>query len=437
MGEKIKSFLIGLIVLVAFVGVALLVTTIAMSDHGSSKKEETTVEIGNSDKITSMPNTTEATTVQSNADEEADISQNTEEEVSLAEPAASSSDAEGVDDEVDEAAIANAENNNNSSGSSGKPANNIVSYGDYFSDNHEDTKAPFFLIKSSSASLGLGEAFDIHNYVGYADDTDRDVELVVEGDLDTSTAGTYNLSITLKDDAGHTKSDHMTVYVDETPADSSSPSGSSAPGTVDFATFAENYGGENKSLGIDVSRWQGDIDFNAVKAAGCEYVIIRLGGYDDGENYTDRTYYTNIKNAKAAGLKVGIYWHAEESNADEVKKSASYLLNILNGESLDFPIAYDWEDFGNFESYGMNLYDINDCFYLFADEMKSAGYDTCLYSSKNFLENVWTNEKGYKVWLANYTTKTSYAGSYYMWQQTSSGIIDGINGAVDFNIWYK
>jgi GH25 family lysozyme M1 (1,4-beta-N-acetylmuramidase) len=113
------------------------------------------------------------------------------------------------------------------------------------------------------------------------------------------------------------------------------------------------------------------------------------------------------------------------------------MLDVLDGEKLDFPIAYDWEDFLGFEDYKMNLQDINDCFEVFADEVEAAGYEACLYSSLNFLETVWTNTRNHKVWLAHYTSQTDYTGSYYMWQHTSSGKIDGVNCAVDFNVLYE
>ena len=90
-----------------------------------------------------------------------------------------------------------------------------------------------------------------------------------------------------------------------------------------------------------------------------------------------------------------------------------------------------------FESYKMNLQDLNDCFEVFADEVEAKGYEVCLYSSLNFLESVWTNSRDHKVWLANYTSQTTYSGEYYMWQHSSTGKIDGISTAVDFNVLYE
>ena len=189
--------------------------------------------------------------------------------------------------------------------------------------------------------------------------------------------------------------------------------------------------------GIDISRWQEDVDFEKVKAAGCEFVYMRIGGLDDGELYTDRYYAANIAGAKAAGLMVGIYWHAEESNAQEVKASVDYLMSVLNGVELDFPIAYDWEDFVHFENYGMNIADLNNNLDVFVDEINARGYKACLYNSKYYLETIWLSAAKHPLWLAHYVSSTNYGGSYFMWQHGCTGRIDGINGDVDLDVLYK
>lgn len=302
-----------------------------------------------------------------------------------------------------------------------------------------DRSAPIILI-SNNAIVPQFTQFDIHKYIGYADDVDRDVTLNVNGEVDTSRLGSYELTFSLTDDAGHVTNSKISVDVvenDLSPSSADDDGGGAATGPGEsFSTFMSKYGNENTSLGLDVSRWQGNIDFQKVKDAGCDFVIIRLGGYDDKSHYTDRCYNTYIRDAKAVGLKVGVYWHAEESTTDEVKNSVNYLLDVLGNETLDFPIAYDWEDFGNFESYGMNLYDINECYNVFYNQLKLNGYDVCLYSSKRFLEGVWTNDVNSKIWLAHYTSATNYSGNYFMWQHASNGRIDGIATYVDFNVLY-
>lgn len=304
--------------------------------------------------------------------------------------------------------------------------------------NLKDEKAPFFMIFNASPTAPLGEVFDIHKYVGYADDVDRDVDIKVDGNIDIFTEGTYPVRVILTDDAGHTTSKDMEVQIEEkAPSDNSGGGGGSVPaGGEDFSKFIETYKTDKTSVGIDISRWQETVDFEKVKAAGCEFVYMRLGGYDEGEYYTDRYYKQNIAGAKAAGLKVGVYWHAEDGSPEEAAASVKYLMGVLDDETLDLPIAYDWEDWNNFEDYGMNLYDINKCYEAFANGVEARGYSACLYSSKNFLENTWTNESDRPIWLAHYVSSTGYTGKYFMWQHSSNGRIDGINGAVDLDVLY-
>ena len=296
----------------------------------------------------------------------------------------------------------------------------------------EDTRAPFFLSFNGNPMIKTGDAFDIHKYIGYADDVDRHVDLEVAGEVDTSAEGSYPLTVTLRDDAGKTASQKMTVkVVSEMP-----PGGGYAGAKEEFADFRSKYKAENTMVGIDISRWQETVDFEKVRDAGCEFVYMRIGGRDEGELYTDRYYLNNIAGAKAAGLKVGIYWHAEESNAEEVKESVAYLLGVLGDNTLDFPIAYDWEDFLHFENYGMNIYDLNNNLDVFADEIRARGYEACLYNSKYYLETVWSSAAKHPLWLAHYVNSTNYQGQYFMWQHGCTGRIDGINGDVDLDVYY-
>ena len=309
----------------------------------------------------------------------------------------------------------------------------VISGVDSSGNYYEDQRAPIFFAFTANPKIKVGSTFDIHKYIGYGDDVDRDVELTVSGEVDTSKEGTYNLKVTLRDDAGRSISKDMKVQVMKTlPSGGSSGGGSKEA----FSDFISKYKTDETSVGIDISRWQETVDFEKVKNAGCEFVYMRLGGFDNGEHYTDRYFANNLAGAKAAGLKIGVYWHSEECNADQVKASVNYLMDVLGGEHLDFPIIYDWEDYKNFEQYGMNLHDLNDCLTAFEEEIESRGYTACLYGSKNAIENYWTKQRRHPIWLAHYTSATSYSGEYFMWQHSSTGRIDGINGDVDLDVLY-
>ena len=112
-------------------------------------------------------------------------------------------------------------------------------------------------------------------------------------------------------------------------------------------------------------------------------------------------------------------------------------MTVLGDDELNLPIAYDWEDFYDFERYDMNIHDINMNFKLFAKELENRGYEACLYGSKYYLESIWKYNDDQPVWLAHYTSETSYTGDFFMWQHGCTGRIDGIDGDVDLNILYK
>ena len=191
-------------------------------------------------------------------------------------------------------------------------------------------------------------------------------------------------------------------------------------------------------IGIDISRWQGEIDFEQIKKDGCEFVIIRMAvsnGPDD-EIGLDSKFKEYIKKAKKAGLNVGVYVYTSASSIDEIKKQAKFVRKNLNKIKLDFPIGYDFEDWSEIKKYKLNKHDLISFVDEFYNIVKKDGYDVMLYSSKFYLENVWNNEK-YATWLAHYTDNTNYKGNYIMWQMTNIGVINGINGNVDIDIYYK
>lgn len=294
-----------------------------------------------------------------------------------------------------------------------------------------DAEPPFFLHFSSAITLERGETFDVHEYVSYLDDLDSDVEFTVCGSVDTGTVGEYPLTLTLRDDAGNSASANTTVTVAESV--SHVPENPVTPKS--FADFSSVYKKDGTAVGIDVSMWQGDIDFSRVAEAGCEFVIIRIGGYA-GALFEDPYYKYNIRNAKAAGLKVGVYWYSEENGPDKVCENADYLYSLLDGETLDFPVFFDWEDYFHFEDYKMSRRDLNGMFLAFREEAEAHGYKAALYNSAYYLDVLWSEEvKGDGVWLAHYVDETNYGGKYLLWQQ-GFGRIDGISGDVDVDVRY-
>lgn len=188
--------------------------------------------------------------------------------------------------------------------------------------------------------------------------------------------------------------------------------------------------------GIDVSDWQGFIDFDKVKLNGIDFVIIKAGGSDD-DFYTDSCFEINYNNAKKAGLKIGCYYIVG-SNFDTIEKgtkNAEYFAKIIKGKTFDYPIFLDLELTSPSQKYGATTASIAFCDYLI-----NLGYYVGIYASsisgfKDRLDITRLNK--YDKWVAQYSlNKPTYPIDCKMWQYSSTGRIDGINCNVDMNISY-
>ena len=286
-----------------------------------------------------------------------------------------------------------------------------------------DTTAPV-LLTGDYITVAQGSAYDLSGFGAYADNCDPYPTLTVNGSVDTSAAGTYNVDVTLSDSSGNSDTRTVTVEVVGQVSSFIQPEN----GTMTFADYRAKYG---DNVGIDVSAWQGSIDFQSVASEGCRFVMVRAGRCTGGL-YTDDYFLTNVDNASAAGLDCGVYFYSSDNDPDEVREHARWVVNSLNGRQLSMPIAFDWEDFGNFRSYGMSLHDLNDLYLAFKEEVESAGYSAMLYGSKNFLKSAWETS-GENVWLAHYVDNTDYTGQYSLWQ-TGICRISGIDADVDLNV---
>lgn len=274
------------------------------------------------------------------------------------------------------------------------------------------------------------------------DNYDRNVKCEVAGEYDISTAGNYNLKYLFKDKSKNILEEEFVVNVIDpeliSNEDSDDDTDYYEEEKVQFSDIVNIHKKDNTMIGIDISRWQGNIDFNKIKAAGCEFVIIRMAvsnGKDD-EIGLDSYYKTNVKKAKKAGLKVGVYVYTSASSIDEIKSQAKFVRKKLNKIKLDFPIAYDFESWREINELKVNKYDLMNYINEFYKIVHKDGYEVMLYSSKFYLENVWEN-KDYPVWLAHYIDQTNYKGKYILWQLASDGQIDGIDGDVDIDVYYK
>lgn len=293
-----------------------------------------------------------------------------------------------------------------------------------------DTTPPLLLNGGYNTVIETGKPFDLNKCVGFGDNYDKSPRLTYTGQVDTAVPGKYPITATVTDAAGNKTSWDLTVTVAD-----KLPTYTDTASRLSFSDFAEAYGGKNKRLGIDVSKWQGKINFEAVRDAGCQFVIMRIGHGRNGMEM-DEYYRSNMAGAKSAGLDVGVYFYSTANTEKAVRQEARWIAENLKGEKLDFPVVFDWESFSNFQKYGMSIHDLNMLFEAFADELQKQGYSAMLYGSKNYLQNFWYPQKKYPVWLAHYTDQTDYPGDYAIWQMSCRGRIPGIAGDVDLDIQY-
>ncbi len=289
-----------------------------------------------------------------------------------------------------------------------------------------------FILSSSSVTAYAGEEANLLNGVICADYVSNNVKCYVDGEYDLNTIGSYELQYVAEDESGNSVSKGFTLNVKEKPKPTKTTP--SKPVLTPFKDIYREHKKDNTVLGIDVSTWQGDIDFNKVKASGAEFVIIRMGVFNDGKLGMDYRYEDNIKKAYEAGLKIGLYFYSEASTEQEIIDSVNYIVENVH-YPLDLGIAYDWEDWSNYNSYHISLYEFNRLGYLFMEKLNEKGYDSIIYGSTNYFRNMW-DMKDIPVWVAQYYKEVTYEGKYKMWQLTSSGKIDGISGAVDVNVLY-
>ncbi len=206
-----------------------------------------------------------------------------------------------------------------------------------------------------------------------------------------------------------------------------------------FASDGSMITGSNGIVGIDVSKWNGTIDWNAVKNSGISYVIIRCGyrGSSEGTLVVDPKYETNIKGASAAGLKVGVYFFTQAINEVEAVEEASMVLELVKNYKLSYPIFLDVEGSGGRGDKIDKATRTAVC-KAFCQTIQNSGYTAGIYANKSWLETKIDADSlsSYKIWLAQYAAAPTYKGRYNIWQYRSTGNVSGISGNVDMNISY-
>lgn len=190
--------------------------------------------------------------------------------------------------------------------------------------------------------------------------------------------------------------------------------------------------------GIDVSRWQGKIEWQQVKKDGVEFVMIR-GGY--GENHVDSRFHENARGANAAGVPMGIYWFSYALNPEMAKKEAGYAVKLARQYQVSWPIAYDFEydsvDYAEKNGVIITRALATQMAKAFCEEVKKFGYIPMFYANLEYLEEYFDRSQlPYDLWYAQYAS-TAAVKEKAIWQYSSQGRISGIEGDVDLNYGYK
>ena len=219
-----------------------------------------------------------------------------------------------------------------------------------------------------------------------------------------------------------------------------------ASGTLDSVIHNPRYDDCEKRQCIDVSKFQGDIDWNLVAADGIDQAIIRIGfrGYGNGALAPDPKYQQNLEGAAAAGLDTGVYFFTQAITVEEAIEEADYVLSMLGGFALTMPVFIDVEmityDTARLDEANLTPAQQTEICRAFCSTIEAGGYQAGVYANKYYMQNMLFADElaqKYTMWLANYTTETSYMGEYQIWQYSENGVVNGINHAVDMNVSYS
>ena len=218
--------------------------------------------------------------------------------------------------------------------------------------------------------------------------------------------------------------------------------------TYDAEKFKNNsglvtYDDPNASLGIDVSEYQGDIDWQTVKESGIDFAMIRVGyrGATRGKLNEDTGFEANYEGAKAAGVQVGVYFFSQAISVSEAEEEAGYVLQLLQDKELDYPVVFDWEmtDINNSRTTDATGEQITSYASAFCKKVSKAGYKAGVYFNRSLGYNYYNLEeiKDFDFWLAEYRSMPAFYYDFKIWQYSDNAQVRGIDTPVDINISFK
>ncbi len=281
---------------------------------------------------------------------------------------------------------------------------------------------------------------DFSKNIFCGDNYDDNPKCIIKGDYDINTPGVYEVEFIGKDSSNNESTTPITLTVKKKVKSTAKSTNTNFKlvGT-DFSDIVDEYKTKKTKIGIDVSHWQGDINYKKVKKAGVEFAFIRLGSQKGrgGKYQLDTKFKENIEGFQKEGIPVGVYFFSYADSKEEAKKQAKWVVKQLKDYNIDLEVVFDWENWASYQDYLLSFKHLNDVATTFNKTIEANGYNSMLYSSKNYLETIW-QANNYNVWLAHYTKKTNYEGDYKYWQICEDGVVDGIkDNNVDIDIMYK
>ncbi|MFV0517166.1 MAG: glycoside hydrolase family 25 protein [Aminipila sp.] len=201
--------------------------------------------------------------------------------------------------------------------------------------------------------------------------------------------------------------------------------------------------GVTASQGIDVSKYQGDIDWYKVKNSGISFAMLRVGyrGYKTGIVNMDEKFIENIRQASQAGVDIGIYFFSQAISESEAIEEAEFVLNSIGDYNISYPIVFDLEEISDpdHRTYYLNQQERTNIANAFCSKIEKAGYTAMIYGNESWLTDCYDLNQIYQydIWLAQYSQEPTFPYEFTMWQYTDKGLVDGIDHAVDLNICFK
>ena len=297
----------------------------------------------------------------------------------------------------------------------------------------KDVTPPTILV-NEEYTVTKGYTKKIENEILCADDYDNDITCNLTGSYNLDEVGSYPLTLTATDNSNNITTKDFTLNVIE---ENSNEDKTEKESFVSYEDIYKKYKTDNTLIGVDISRWQKEVDFKKLKENNVEFVILKVGVQSkiNGKIKLDPNFKTNIENALKENLKVGVYFYSYAKTTKEAKTQANFVIKNIKDYNIELPIAFDWENWTNYNEFNISFNSLNNIAKAFNTEIEKNGYKSLLYSSEYYLNTIWFSEDYNNIWLANYG-KVTYQGKYDLWQLCSDGKVEGIDTYVDIDIMY-